>query len=98
MRDRHQMLRHLDAVWELRGQRQVFGFFIVEGDAEGNPPVQWLRAVRTTVEQRALDKSLPHRSPEERRLIADAFIGATTWQAVCRALWIPEAVLIERVE
>jgi hypothetical protein len=28
---RHQLLRHLDCAWEVRGQRTVLGFFIVEG-------------------------------------------------------------------
>jgi hypothetical protein len=31
-----------------------------------------------------LDKSLPHRSAAERRAIADACLGITTWQRVCR--------------
>jgi hypothetical protein len=31
MPHRHQMLRHLDCAWEVRGQRAVLGFFIVEG-------------------------------------------------------------------
>lgn len=31
---RHQMLRHLDGAWEIRGSRSVYGFFIVEGAPE----------------------------------------------------------------
>jgi hypothetical protein len=27
---RHQMWRHIDAAWELKGRRRVYGFFIVE--------------------------------------------------------------------
>jgi hypothetical protein len=27
--------------------------------------------------------SLPHRDPSQRNLIADGFLGVTTWQRVC---------------
>jgi hypothetical protein len=42
MAGRHQMLRHLDAAWEIRGRRAVYGMFIVEGDpANGGIPAVW---------------------------------------------------------
>jgi hypothetical protein len=50
MRIRHQMLRHLDCAWECRKGRDVFGFFIVEGDGGGSavavPPLWQARRVR----------------------------------------------------
>jgi hypothetical protein len=36
LKGRHQMWRHINAAWEIRGQRQVFGFFVVEA-ARGAP-------------------------------------------------------------
>ena len=47
--------------------------------------------------QSALALSMPHQSPDDQQRIGNAFIGVTTWQAVCRALSIPEAVLIHEV-
>jgi hypothetical protein len=66
MPGRHQMLRHLDCAWEIRGQRHVRGFFIVEG--EGNDeavPRKWPDFASDTVSPSALATSLPHRGPEE---------------------------------
>jgi hypothetical protein len=96
---RHQMLRHLDAAWDMRGDRQLLGFFIVEGDTADSMavPAHWREAARNTTTSGALAQSLPHRSPDVQLRIGDAFIGVTTWQAVCRALSIPEAVLIHEV-
>lgn len=85
MEGRHQMLRHLDGAWEIRGGRQVAGFFIVEGDdASEEVPAKWLSFARETVSPGAIAASLPHRGPEEQRRIATAFAGVTTWQRVCR--------------
>jgi hypothetical protein len=83
---RHQMLRHLDCAWEIRGQRAVLGFFIVEGldgaDAVA-VPAHWQIAARATITPPALDDSLPHRTSTERLAIADSFLGVTTWQQLC---------------
>lgn len=83
MRTRHQMLRHMDAAWECRDERRVFGFFIVEADDEG-VPAHWRSAAIDTVAPETLLKSLPHRNPDERKEIAAGFLGVTTWDAVCK--------------
>ena len=83
---RHQMLRHLDAAWEIRGNRDVFGMFIVEAEPEVDVaavPEKWIAAARQTTSPTALDESLPHRSAAERADIAAAFVGVSTWQIVC---------------
>ena len=82
---RHQMLRHIDAAWEKRDGRPVYGFFIVEGDGVGDLPEAWEDHAHATVSQDALDRSLPHRTNTERAAIAAAFLGVTTWQTVCKA-------------
>lgn len=96
MPGRHQMLRHLDAAWELRGGRALAGFFIVEGAGSAEdlavPPL-WQAAAQTTVSPQALASSLPHRSPEEQQAIATAFLGVATWQHVCAALGLNYARL-----
>ncbi len=79
---RHQMLRHLDGAWEVRGRRSVFGFFIVEGEETG-APAPWIQAAKQTVRDDVLRKSLPHRSDEEKAGITGAFLGVTTWRRVC---------------
>jgi hypothetical protein len=87
MGERHQMLRHIDCAWDVRGGRRVLGCLIVEGEggAGGLPvPNKWIEAARLTVADQALELSLPHRSADERRGIANAFLGVTTWQQVCR--------------
>jgi hypothetical protein len=96
---RHQMLRHLDGAWEIRGSRSVYGFFIVEGAPErpGDIPQVWEDFAKTTVSAEALARSLPHRTREEQRRIAEAFLGVTTWQAVCAQFDIPKEVLIDTV-
>jgi hypothetical protein len=86
---RHQMLRHLDAALEIAGRRSVFGFFIVEGAADGSLPAEWLATCQQTLETSVLEQSLPHRPATERRLIAQAFLGATTWQRACDSLGVP---------
>lgn len=84
---RHQILRHLDAAWERRGSRRVYGMLIVEG--AGGPaavevPPQWVHASLSTISTAAIADSLPHRGPAEQLEIARCFLGVTTWQAVCR--------------
>ena len=75
---RHQMLRHIDAAWDTRAKRSVFGFFIVEDT--GAPG--WTNAVKQTIAREALQESLPHRTPAVRASIAEAFLGITTWEQV----------------
>ena len=96
--ERHQMLRHLDAAWEMRGGRRLFGFFIVEalpGTIE--VPKDWVRFAAETNSTAVLDASLPHRTAEERQRIGESFLGVTTWQAVCSVFHIPKEVLICKV-
>lgn len=77
---RHQMLRHIDAAWDQRNGRDVYGFFIVDNlEAPG-----WRGSASKTVEPEVLRRSLPHRSAAERKEIAEAFLGITTWRDVCR--------------
>jgi hypothetical protein len=95
MRVRHQMLRHLDAASELRNGRALLGFLIhdeniMKTEAWQNYPDQ----VRSP---EVLRNSLPHRTDAERREIADAFIGTTSWQAVCRRFGIPDQALISDI-
>lgn len=100
MPKRHQMLRHLDAAWECRGNRRVYGMFIVEGyggaDAVDVPP-HWISASLATFGTAALSDSLPHRGPEEQLEIARCFLGVTTWQAVCKAFSISWSALPDTV-
>jgi hypothetical protein len=100
MPGRHQMLRHMDCAWELRGSRLVFGFFIVEGDggaeAVGVPP-RWADAAAETVRPAALRGSLPHRTAAEQAEICRGFLGVTTWQRLCAELEIPWSALPDRL-
>src|SRR5919108_1911084 len=70
--------------------RHVFGFFLVEGEpsAPSEVPQRWQEFTHETVSEDVLSESLPHRSDEERARIAEAFLGATTWQALCGDLGI----------
>ena len=100
MRVRHQMLRHLDAAWEHRQGRRIYGLYIVEageGTTSVEAPATWHEAVEKTISDEVLKGSLPHRSPDERTQIAGALLGVTTWQAVCDEFQIPRAVLIPEV-
>ncbi len=94
---RDQMLRNLDDAWDERGSRQLVAFYIVEGQQPSGAavavPPNWQKAVTETVSASVLEASLPHRTPEERSAIANVFLGATTWQAVCAALEIDFASL-----
>ncbi|HEX3233491.1 MAG TPA: hypothetical protein VHR41_04810 [Gemmatimonadales bacterium] len=98
---RHQMLRLLDAAWDHRQGRRIYGLFIVEGGERGvtsaEPSSAWHEAVELTISDEVLKGSLPHRSPEERSEIASALLGVTTWQAVCDEFQIPREVLIAEV-
>jgi hypothetical protein len=88
MAGRHQIWRHIDAAWEVRGHRHVFGCFIVEGGPTKNDaavPKIWKNAFQESMSQSVLGTSFPHRSNAEREMISRCFIGGTTWQAACRA-------------
>lgn len=95
---RHQIWRHLDAAWEVRGRRRVYGFFLVEGDAAtGAVPERWAQAFRDAGHPEVLASSFPHRSALERDAIAACFLGGSTWQQVCRRFDIPFEALPDRV-
>jgi len=98
MSGRHQIWRHIDAAWEARGTRQVFGFFVVEGDASGELPDAWREFSLATISESAITTSLPHRTPEEQAAIRRCFLGVTTWQRVVDAFGLPQSVLIDEVE
>jgi hypothetical protein len=96
MKGRHQMLRHLDAAWEVRGRRLVYGVMIVEANPSEDPlgvPLIWQDAAKDTTSDSALATSLPHRGLEERRGIADAFVGVVTWQMLVREFSLPPSAL-----
>jgi hypothetical protein len=96
---RHQMLRQLDAAWEVRQGRRIYGMFIVEAEEASRSvtPSVWREVADMTISEEVLRGSLPHRTPEERSEIAAALLGVTTWQAVCDEFQIPSEVLIPEV-
>jgi hypothetical protein len=99
MEGRHQIWRHVDAAWEIRGHRRVFGFFAVEGiDPSGDIPKIWREAVKNAQSVNALEASFPHRSSEERSAIARCLLGVTTWQLICREFGIPFSALPKTVD
>ena len=86
MAGRHQIWRHIDAAWEIRGRRRVFGCFIVEGGKSARDvdvPVTWRDAFSSTIAGDVLASNFPHRSESEMMQIASCFLGGTTWQTVC---------------
>jgi hypothetical protein len=89
MEGRDQMLRHIDCAWEIRGNRRVYGFFIVESDGIADVPSHWQGVCTSTIVDQTLRDSLPHRSEAERLAIASAFLGATTWSRVRTAFGLP---------
>ncbi|WP_309670201.1 hypothetical protein [Gemmatimonas sp.] len=94
MPGRHQMLRHLDAAWEIRGARAVYGLMIVES-ARGSVAVPdlWANAALATTSDEAVRASLPHRGPTEQEGIAGAFVGVTTWAQIVLTFGLPAEVL-----
>ena len=83
---RHQIWRHIDAAWEIRGRRAVYGFLIVESDAgstDGSVPELWRKAGQACLDPAALLTSFPHRSAEEVIAISRCYLGVTTWRKVC---------------
>jgi hypothetical protein len=98
MPGRHQMWRHIDAAWEVRGGRVVYGFFIVQDDPTGGIPEFWRQVAEETVSDAVLASSLPHRSNEERAALRRSFLGVTTWEKVVSTFGLPSSVLIPSVE
>ena len=92
MTRRSQILRHMDAAWEVRGHRRVLGLMIVEGDGGWDatePSPFWLAEAGRQVASPLFDDSLPHRDPATRAELANSFLGVTTWQRVCAQFRIP---------
>ena len=87
MANRHQIWRHIDAAWEIRGSRRVFGMFIVEGDGSGIPE-HWQQAALDSLGEAALQGSFPHRSSNEVAQLSQCFVGVCTWHGVCECFGI----------
>jgi hypothetical protein len=86
MRRRSQMLRHMDAAYEIRGAKGILGLMIVEGEGPTavHPSTYWVSEANRQIDAESLSESLPHRSAEVRQQLASGFLGVTTWQAVCQ--------------
>jgi hypothetical protein len=99
MTGRHQMIRHLDAAFEIAGRRSLYGLLVVEGGsaAPERVPDEWTTAADAMLRPDALDVSLPHRGNAERERIAQSFVGTTTWEAIRREFDLPQAVLLKAV-
>lgn len=85
MPNRPQLIRHMDAAWEVAAGRAVLGLLLVEGMTYDPLPVpkKWLRASERQLQHDQLAASLPHRSDQERLEIGAGILGAATWQSVC---------------
>ncbi len=93
---RHQMIRHLDCAYEVKGSRELLGFFVVEGDdGSASVPQKWIELSNATLADDAVAESLPHRTSEQQREIMSSFLGITTWQAICEALDLPLNTLLD---
>ena len=97
---RHQIWRHMDAAWEIRGHRQVLGLFLVEGIAPTptQVPKVWREASAATLSASVLEASFPHRSATEREGIRRGFVGVATWQQVCERCNLDRRILVDRVD
>lgn len=97
---RPQILRHLDAAWEIRGERQVLGGFIIEGEKESpfQVPETWKRACQDTPRNETLEAALPHRSLTEKQALGKSFLGAVTWQNLCQRTGLAFTSLPDQVE
>ena len=94
MSGRHQMWRHIDCAWEIKGKREVFGLLIVEGDpASDKVPTFWMNEARIIASREALTSSLPHRGQQETESIHQCFLGVTTWQKICKEFGIEWGLL-----
>ena len=96
MPSRHQIWRHIDCSWEIRGSKQVYGFFIVEG-VDGKLSEHWINEIKLAASDDAIRSSLPHRGPEEQDAIASCYLGGTTWHNILQEFDIPEYVLIDKL-
>jgi len=98
MPGRHQIWRHIDAAWEGRGNRKVYGLFIVEGDGGTEEvPALWKQALDASLSTQTLNSSFPHRSQTEVMGIAACLVGVTTWQRVVARFGLPPEVLLPSV-
>lgn len=93
---RHQMWRHIEGAWQVRGTRKVFGIFMVDSPSE-QLPAKWQAASEATFAERALESSFPHRRSEEREALARCFRGIITWRAACALLAIDYDALPDTV-
>jgi hypothetical protein len=93
LRRRHQLLRHMDAAWELRNGRVVVGLLIVEGPTDGSVPSKWRDYSREVVARSAMESSLPHRSADEQRQIVSGYAGVLTWQRLAKRFGTDPATL-----
>ena len=86
MEKRSQLIRHTDAAWEVAGGRRVLGLLLVEGERPDpmQVPGRWSLASDEQLRPDLLVPSLPHRTTEERDIIAGGILGAATWQRVCQ--------------
>jgi hypothetical protein len=79
---RRQIWRHIDAAYDVRQGRPVYGILIVEATDQERIPPLWLDATDQLIEKSVLERSLPHRSDPERHAMRQSFLGVTTWQRI----------------
>ncbi len=96
MKQRSQLLRHMDAAMEKYPSKDIFGLLIVEGPADGAREY-WKAQCDAQVESDMVNASLPHRSIEQRAQLATGVLGVTTWQAVCAATNVDFASLPDEI-
>lgn len=58
---RSQMLRHMDAAWEVRGAKRILGLMIVEGEGPSavEPGSHWLAEANRQIDDESLLKAYP---------------------------------------
>ena len=85
MPKRSQLIRHMDATWEVADGRRVLGLLLVEGESPDPMlvPERWSSASDEQLRPELLVPSLPHRTAVERDIIAGGILGAATWQRAC---------------
>jgi len=90
MPERSQLLRHMDAATDKFRGKQVLGLLMVEGTASdpNHPSKHWLDQCKQQYGSTLVAKSLPHRTNDEQKRIADGVLGVVTWQAVCERFGI----------
>ena len=84
MAKRSQLIRHMDAAWEVADGRRVLGLLLVEGESPDPMlvPERWSSASDEQLRPALLMPSLPHRTAEERDIIAGGVLGVATWQGI----------------